>query len=185
VVASPVIACKATVNDKFRNNPGMYPTDLTVSAVIENDGRFLLVEESASGLRVLNQPGGHIEAGESPEDACIRETLEETGCTVTCGDLIGVYLWIHPQTRQQFLRIIYCAHYVDCDRSLPLDDGVYGTHWLTLADIESRQTMLRSPVVLKCVRDYIQGKRQSDNILTGMLPLQQNVDQILAAADLV
>ncbi len=163
----------------------MYPTDLTVSAVVENDGRFLLVEESAMGQRVISQPGGHIESGESPEQAVVRETLEETGCTVSCNDLIGVYLWIHPQTRQQFLRIIYQATYVEYDPSLPLDEGIYGTHWMTLADLQSRQPMLRSPVVLRCVRDYVEGKRQSDSLLTGMLPLQQNVDRILATADLV
>ena len=60
----------------------MYPTDLTVAAVVERDGRYLLVEEHAMGLVVLSQPGGHIEAGESPEQAVVREVLEETGCTV-------------------------------------------------------------------------------------------------------
>jgi 8-oxo-dGTP pyrophosphatase MutT (NUDIX family) len=163
----------------------MYPTDLTVSAVIEDDGRFLMVEETAMGHRVINQPGGHIESGESPEQAAVRETREETGCTVICQDLVGVYLWIHPQTRQQFLRIIYNASFVEHDRTVRLDDVIHGTHWLTLADLESRRPMLRSPVVLRCVQDYIEGKRQSDNVLTDMLPLQQNVDRILAAADLV
>ena len=163
----------------------MYPTDLTVSALVEHEGRYLLVEESAMGQRVFNQPGGHIEAGESPEQAVVRETLEETGCTVSCGELVGVYLWIHPQTRQQFLRIIYAATYVDCDENAKLDDGIYGRHWMTVADIENRKHSLRSPVVLRCVHDYVQGKRQSDSLFTGMLPLEQNVDQILATADLV
>jgi len=102
----------------------MYPTDLTVAAVVELDGRYLLVEEHAMGRKVLSQPGGHIEAGESPEDAVVRETLEETGCEVECGELIGVYLWIHPQTRQQFLRIVYAATYVSCDEEQQLDDGI-------------------------------------------------------------
>ena len=88
----------------------MYPTDQTVSAVIEDNGRYLLVEEHAMGEVVLNQPGGHIEAGESPEEAVVREVVEETGCKVACGELIGVYLWIHPQTRQQFLRLAYYRH---------------------------------------------------------------------------
>ena len=63
------------------------------------------------GLIVLSQPGGHIESGEAPEQAVVREVLEETGCTVACADMIGVYLWIHPQTRQQFLRIVYAAEF--------------------------------------------------------------------------
>jgi len=163
----------------------MYPTDLTVAAVIERDGNFLLVEERAMGRRVLGQPGGHIEAGESPEAAVIRETLEETGCDITCGELIGIYLWIHPQTRQQFLRIIYAADFVACNETLPLDDGIIARRWTTLKELESRQWPLRSPVVLRCVHDYIAGKRQSDALLTGMLPLQENVHQVLATADLV
>jgi 8-oxo-dGTP pyrophosphatase MutT (NUDIX family) len=163
----------------------MYPTDLTVAAVVEDDGRYLLVEEHAMGQVVLNQPGGHIEAGESPEEAVIRETLEETGCDVACGELIGVYLWIHPQTRQQFLRIIYAAQFLSCDESRQLDHSIVGRRWLTRADLEKRRNTLRSPVVLRCIHDYEAGKRQADNLLTGMLPLQNNVDAILANADLV
>ncbi len=163
----------------------MYPTDLTVAAVVEKDGEYLFVEERAMGRRVFTQPGGHIETGETPEQAVVRETLEESGCTVECEDLIGVYLWIHPQTRQQFLRIVYAAKFISCDESLRLDDGVLSRHWLTLQDIEHRQRVLRSPAVLRCVHDYVAGHRQSDALLTGMLPLQQNVHRILASADLV
>jgi len=163
----------------------MYPTDLTVAAVVDLDGRFLLVEEQAMGRKVLSQPGGHIEAGESPEEAVVRETLEETGCDVECGELIGVYLWIHPQTRQQFLRIVYAAKFIACDEEQKLDDGIIARRWATLAELESRQSKLRSPAVLRCVRDFVSGKRQSDALFTGMLPLQQNVYRILATADLV
>ena len=102
----------------------MYPTDLTVSAVIEHEGRYLLVEEYAAGDLVLNQPGGHIEAGESPEEAVIREVLEETGCNVSCGELIGMYLWIHPQTRQQFVKIVYVGSFLGYDEGRALDDGI-------------------------------------------------------------
>jgi ADP-ribose pyrophosphatase YjhB (NUDIX family) len=163
----------------------MHPTDLTVAAVIENDGQFLLVEEYASGLRVLSQPGGHIEIGESPEEAVIREVSEETACDVSCGELVGVYLWIHPQTRQQFLRIVYAARYLRCNEHARLDDGIIGRRWMTLAEIESRRAKLRSPTVLRCVHDFVSGKRQSETLLTGMLPLQQNVDRVLAAAHLI
>lgn len=163
----------------------MHPTDLTVSAVVEQDGRFLLVEEYASGRRVLSQPGGHIEAGESPEQAVTRETMEETGCHVSCEELVGVYLWIHPQSRQQFLRIVYTARLLHCDEQRKLDAGIISRRWLTLDEVGSRRAMLRSPAVLRCVHDYLSGKRQSDALLTGMLPLQQNVDRVLATADLV
>ena len=163
----------------------MHPTDLTVAAVVEYEEHFLLVEEHAMGRRVLSQPGGHIEFGESPEEAVIRETLEETGCDIACGDLVGVYLWIHPQTRQQFLRITYAAQFLHCDEQRRLDEGIIARQWLTLKELEQRQPMLRSPAVLRCVRDYVAGKRQTDGLLTGMLPLEHNVDRVLAAADLV
>jgi len=163
----------------------MHPTDLTVAAVVEHDGKYLLVEERAMGQRVFGQPGGHIETGETPEQAVERETLEETGCTVNCEDLIGVYLWIHPQTRQQFLRIVYTAKFIECDETRPLDDGILSRRWMTLEDLKDRQSVLRSPAVLRCVTDCLAGLRQSDALLTGMLPLHQNVHRILATADLV
>jgi len=163
----------------------MYQTDLTVSAVIDDNGRYLLVDEHAMGQIVLNQPGGHIEAGESPEAAVIREVLEETGCYVACGELVGVYLWIHPQTRQQFLRIVFVAEYLGCDESRRLDDNIIRRRWLSREDMEKRRSTLRSPVVLRCVHDYEAGRRQADNLLSGMLPLQHNVDAVIANADLV
>ena len=163
----------------------MQPTDLTVSAVIQRDGQYLMVEEVVSGSVVLNQPGGHIESGESPEQAVVREALEETGCDVECGDLIGVYLWIHPQTRQQFLRIAYVATLLHEDPARPLDDGIIATRWLRRADIDYRRQSLRSPLVQRCIQDFEAGRRQSDALLTEMLPLQHNVHAVLASADLV
>jgi 8-oxo-dGTP pyrophosphatase MutT (NUDIX family) len=163
----------------------MQPTDLTVSAVIERDGQYLMVEEVVSGAVVLNQPGGHIEAGESPEQAVVREVLEEAGCDVECGEMIGVYLWIHPQTRQQFLRIAYVATLLHEDESRPLDDGIIARRWLSRADIEYWRRGLRSPMVQRCIQDFEAGRRQSDTLFSGMLPLQQNVHAVLANADLV
>ncbi|MEJ2256373.1 MAG: NUDIX domain-containing protein, partial [Woeseiaceae bacterium] len=135
----------------------MQPTDLTVAAVIERDNKYLLIEEHAMGRRVITQPGGHIEADESPEQAVVRETLEESGATVECRDMIGIYLWIHPQTRQQFLRLVNAADFVSCDESADLDDGILGRRWMTLDDIRARRSILRTPAVLKCIEDYIAG----------------------------
>lgn len=163
----------------------MLPTDLTVSAVVEKDGRFLIVEERSSGLVVITQPGGHIESGESPEQAVRRETLEEAGCEIEVDGLLGVYLWIHPQTRQQFLRIVYTAELVAQEVKRSLDDGIFAVHWYTIADIQHRRRELRSPVVLRCLEDYLAGRRQPDGLLTGMTPIQKNVDAVLANAYLV
>jgi len=163
----------------------VHPTDLTVSAVVYHDGRYLIVRETAGGRAVLSQPGGHIETGESPEDALLREVLEETGCTVSCGEPIGVYLWIHPQTRQQFLRLMYVAEYQSCDESHSLDDSIISRLWLTREEVEAHETTLRNPTVLRCIQDFEAGRRESDALISGMLPLQENVDQVLARADLV
>lgn len=163
----------------------MNPTDLTVAAVIHRDGRYLIVEEQAMRRIVLSQPGGHIEAGESPEQAVIREVQEETGCTVSCAELIGVYLWIHPQTRQQFLRLMYVADYLEHDETCLLDDTIVATHWLTRDELAEQHVRLRSPIVLRCLDDFEAGRRESDKVLSGMLPLQHNVDRVLARADLV
>jgi len=163
----------------------VYTTDLTVAAVVQHDGKYLMVEEQAMGLVVISQPGGHIESGESPETAVVREVLEETGCTVSCDDMIGVYLWIHPQTRQQFLRIVYTASFVSCDESLPLDDTILSRRWLTRAELEGQRAKLRSPAVLRAVQDFEAGRRESDRLLSGMLPLENHVDRVLARADLV
>ncbi|MEX0976997.1 MAG: NUDIX domain-containing protein [Woeseia sp.] len=163
----------------------MLPTDLTVSAVVEQDGRYLVVEERASGIVVITQPGGHIEADESPEQAVVREVLEETRYIVDVNTLLGVYLWIHPQTRQQFLRIVYIAIPIRENRASPLDDGIHAVHWYTLQDLQRRRRDLRSPVVLRCIEDYLAGRRRPASLLTTMLPVQKNVDAVLANAWLV
>lgn len=163
----------------------MLPTDLTVAAIVEDNGKFLIVEELSSGKVVITQPGGHIEKGESPEDAIVREVLEESRCHVAVTALLGVYLWIHPQTRQQFLKVTYEAELLACDPTRDLDHGIHAVHWYTLADIKARRRDIRTPVVLRCINDYLAGNRQPGSVLAGMLPLQRNVHAVMANACLV
>lgn len=163
----------------------MLPTDLTVSSVVEQDGKFLIIEERSSGVIVVNQPGGHIESGESPEQAAERETLEETACITAISELLGVYLWIHPQTRQNFLRIVFVADLLSHDPARELDDGIYAVHWYTPEELERRRQDLRTPMVLKSIEDYLAGKRQPDTLLANLMPVQKNVDRVLANAHLV
>ncbi len=163
----------------------MYQTDLTVAAVVHHEGRYLIVDERAMRRDVLSQPGGHIEPGESPEEAVVREVLEETGCHVDCGDMVGVYLWIQPQTRQQYLRIVYVARFLSCDEDRPLDDGIHARLWLTRVDLARERFRLRTPAVLRCVEDFEAGRREPQAELTQLLPLQHNVDSVLARANLV
>jgi ADP-ribose pyrophosphatase YjhB (NUDIX family) len=158
------------------------PTDLTVSAVVEKDQRFLLVEDRSSGLISLSQPGGRIDTGESPEDAVKRETHDSTGCRIAVTGFIGVYLWIQPQTRQQFLRLVYTADMLAEDHRR---NGIYAVHWYTVADLTHRKRDCRSPIVMRCVEDYLAGSRQPDSFLSGMHPIQQNVAAVMANARLV
>jgi 8-oxo-dGTP pyrophosphatase MutT (NUDIX family) len=152
---------------------------------VENDGQFLIVEERSSGVIVLNQPGGHIESGESPEEATEREALEESGCVISVTDLLGVYLWIHPQTRQNFLRIAYVADLLSQDLKRNLDDGIHAVHWFTRSDLVSRQRDIRTPMVLRSVDDYVAGKREPASKLDALMPVQQHVHEVLAGANLV
>ncbi len=163
----------------------MLATDLTVSAVVEKDGKFLIVEERSSGKVVINQPGGHIEAGETPEQATEREALEESGCSIQVSGLLGVYLWIHPQSRQNFLRIAYTAELLKVHPDSKLDDGVCAVHWYSINDIQRRLKDLRTPMVLRSVEDFLAGHRQPETVLANMMPIQRNVDQVLARAALV
>ena len=163
----------------------MLPTDLTVAAVVEKDGKFLIVEERSSGVVVFTQPGGHIESGESPEAAVVREAMEESGCEISVTGLLGVYLWIHPKTRQQFLRIVYSANLVRENVTSKLDDGIYAVHWFDKDDLIHRQRTLRTPVVMRCIEDYLSGKSQPDSLLDGLMPIQQRVADVLASASLV
>jgi len=161
------------------------PTDLTVGAVVERDGAFLIVEERVSGTLVLTQPGGHIESDEAPEETAVRETLEEAGCRIRTSGLLGVYLWIHPQTRQQFLRIMYSAELIEEGASASLDHGVVGVHWYGAGELRDRRNRLRTPVVLRAVDDYLYGRRVDDRLLSGIGPVQRNVTAILEYASLV
>ncbi len=144
-----------------------------------------MIEKQSSGVVVVTQPGGHIDTGEAPEQAVVRGALREAGCEVVVSGLLGVYLWIHPQTREQYLRIVYTANSIREKISRQLDQVVRGVHWYSLADIKRRNRDLRSPIVLRCVEDFIAGKRQPKELLAGMLPLQQNVGAVMANACLV
>jgi 8-oxo-dGTP pyrophosphatase MutT (NUDIX family) len=163
----------------------MHPTDLTVGALVKRDNQFLIVEETSSGANVISQPGGHIEGAESPEETAIRETLEETACDIVTRELLGVYLWIHPQSHRQFLRIVFTATLLKEHHGRPLDDGIRSVHWYSEADIRQREKFCRTPVVLQCIEDYRAGQRQENNFLGDLLPLRNNIQSVLASASLV
>lgn len=132
---------------------------VTVAAVIERKSRFLVVEETAEGRRVLNQPAGHLEPGESLLEAMIRETREETGWEVEALALVGIYRWPHPDNCKTFLRVAFAARALSHDPTRSLDKGIHCTHWLTCDELAAAAIRLRSPLVLHCTTDYLAGRR--------------------------
>ncbi len=132
--------------------------EITVAAVAQAHGRFLLVEERVAGHLVLNQPAGHLEPGETLLEAVVREVREETAWGFTASALLGVYLWRHPHTGRQFKRFAFTGEVAD-HREQPLDAGIVATHWLHPADVRARGVQLRSPLVLRCIDDYLAGAR--------------------------
>jgi 8-oxo-dGTP pyrophosphatase MutT (NUDIX family) len=143
--------------------------DVTVAAVIERDGRFLFVEERASGKLVLNQPAGHLEPGESLLEAVVRETLEETGHRFEPKQLVGIYHW-QAEGGTTFLRVTFCGASSPPSGPVRLDEGIVATHWLTRSQVQARESELRSPMVQRCLDDYLAGVRHSLDTITHLAP---------------
>lgn len=143
--------------------PDPWKPSVTVAAVVERDGRFLLVEEqTADGVR-LNQPAGHLDPGESLLAAAARETLEETAYSFAPTRLIGVYLWRTTPAgggdATTYLRFAFAGELGVFDPRRPLDHGILRTLWLTGEEIAARAAEHRSPLVQRCVDDYLNGAR--------------------------
>jgi 8-oxo-dGTP pyrophosphatase MutT (NUDIX family) len=167
--APPTTACELLVGAEqqmvavfesgviLRNMPRT--PDITVAAVTETDGRFLVVEERINRRLVFNQPAGHVEQGETLLAAVVRETREETAWGFEPQALIGVYLWRNPSSGRATMRFAFTGRVVDHDAQRPLDRGIVCTHWLSRADLLKREPQLRSPLVLRCVEDYLGGTR--------------------------
>ena len=146
---------------------GPWKPAATVAAVIERDGRFLLVEErTRNGLRI-NQPAGHLDPGESLIAACVRETLEETAYRFTPTDLLGVYLWRASADANgaSYLRFAFTGALGSKVAEQALDQGIVRTLWLTAEELGACAAEHRSPLVLRCVQDYLRGQRYPIDLL--------------------
>jgi 8-oxo-dGTP pyrophosphatase MutT (NUDIX family) len=155
------------------SNPRWTPS-VTVAAIIESAGRYLLVEEhTPEGLR-LNNPAGHLERGESPEQAVVREALEETARAFTPEALVGVYLarlqrparGDRPAEDVTYLRLAYAGRVGEALPGRALDTGIERTLWLTLAEVRDSAARHRSPLVLRCIEDHAAGRRHPLGLLT-------------------
>ena len=136
----------------------VWKPSVTVAAVIEREGRFLFVQERSEGRLVLNQPAGHLDPGESLLEACRREVLEETAHRFDPAGLVGVYRWHYAPKDVTFLR--FCFHgTVGQKQDSPLDREIVALHWLSVDELQRRKAEHRSPLVQKCVDDFVAGNR--------------------------
>ncbi len=137
--------------------------NVTVAAVIEQGGRFLLVEEHTREGLMLNSPAGHLDPGETPAEGCARETLEETARHFTPTALIGIYLARSPRQTDgehvTYLRFAFAGTLGAFEPDRPLDDGIVRTLWMTADEIRSSVARHRSPLLLECIEDYLAGQR--------------------------
>lgn len=144
----------------------IWKPNTTVAAIVEQQGKFLLVEEeTADGIR-LNQPAGHVENGETLVDAVIRETNEETAYDFTPEHLLGVYHWRHPQKDITYLRFAFIGRAGDHKPGQKLDTGVLRALWMSPDEIRASRAIHRSPQVLTCVEHYLAGQRFPLSVIT-------------------
>lgn len=150
--------------------PLRWSPSVTVAAIIERDGRYLLVEEQTpEGLR-LNNPAGHLDPGESPEQGVVREALEETARHFVPEALLGVYLsrFQRPASGEDvtFVRFAFFGQVSEPVPGRPLDKPIVRTLWMTPEEIRTEQARLRSPLVLRCIEDHLAGRRHPLTTLT-------------------
>ena len=146
----------------------IWKPNVTVAAVIKQEGKYLLVEEAQfTGTdSVYNQPAGHLEPGESIVQGAIRETLEETGYTFVPQFLVGIYHWYCCGKDTTYLRFAFSGYTTDYDPNRSLDDGIIQAVWYSADQIQKLVHRHRSPLVLQCIQDDLAGKRYPLELLT-------------------
>jgi len=127
-----------------------------------------VVEEYVNDEPMLNQPAGHVEEGENPLQAAIRETLEETGWDIELMSLLGIYRWVHPDKQETFFRFTFIARALQQRLNARLDHGIIGPLWLTEDEIQARHAQLRSPMILQSIREYKSGISYPLSVLRDM-----------------
>lgn len=141
----------------------------TVAAIAEKDGQFLIVEEKCDGKIVYNQPAGHLDLNESFIDAVMRETNEETAWQFKPDHVTGLYLWTHPEKdKRTYLRIAFCGECYAHQAEQQLDEGIIRAIWMSREELAEKQAQLRSPMVLRCIDDYLAGHRFSLDMLINL-----------------
>ncbi len=134
---------------------------ITVATIVEDQGRFLFVEEYAGEQAVLNQPAGHLDANESLLQAAVRETLEETGWDVELTGVVGIYLYTAPSNGVTYQRVCFAAKPLRHRPDYQLDDGIIGPRWLSREQLLEQRAHWRSELILQCLDDYLDGQLHS------------------------
>ena len=132
---------------------------ITVATIVEDNGRFLMVEELKGGRAVLNQPAGHLDPHETLTEAAVRETLEETGWDVEATGIVGIYLYTAPSNGVTYQRVCFAAKPRRHHPERQLDDGIVGPCWMTREQLLGEAERWRSELVLRCIDDYLSGHR--------------------------
>jgi 8-oxo-dGTP pyrophosphatase MutT (NUDIX family) len=140
---------------------------VTVATIVENDGRFLFVEETRDGRQVINQPAGHLEAGETLVEAAIRETLEETQWRVEIQGVVSLGLYTAASNNVTYHRTTFFARPLAFCPEQVLDADIDQAVWLTLDELKARRAALRSPMVLDCLERYLAGHRYPLSMVHG------------------
>ena len=130
---------------------------ITVATIVEREGKFLMVKENSGGRLVYNQPAGHVELEESLFDAAIRETLEETAWRVHLERLLGIYQYTSPDNGVTYIRHCFIAKAIEPRTERDLDEDIAEAVWVSLDELQRRESEMRSPLVLEVIRDYLQG----------------------------
>ena len=144
----------------------IWKPNVTVAAVIEKDGRFLLVEENTTDGRRFNQPAGHLECREALVDAVAREVLEETAYHFVPRYLVGVYSSRNETKDVTYLRFAFGGELAGHEPERTLDDGIIAARWLTPEEIHASVERHRSELVVRCMEDWQAGKRYPLELLT-------------------
>lgn len=138
----------------------IWKPNVVVASVVERDGRFLVVEErDEEGRLVINQPAGHLDRGETLIAAATRETLEETAWHTEPLAIIGIYTYPRPGTDIVYMRCCYHSRALRHEPDRPLDYPVERVCWYTREELLERRAMHRSPLVMRCIEDYLAGRR--------------------------
>jgi ADP-ribose pyrophosphatase YjhB (NUDIX family) len=136
-----------------------WPPHITVAAIVEKDGKFLMVEELSGGELVYNQPAGHLDPNETLLQAAIRETYEESGWHIEPTHVLGVSRYIADHNDTLYYRTSFIATAISYDSHATLDTGITRALWLSYEELKAQPEKLRSPLVLKNIEQYLNGER--------------------------